>query len=323
MARSRYRVKSHMRRKFGLVLYGLLGFALITVSLLPSQAYVAQPSPPRFNHLQAQVAPGIPVQGCLTRPPQQPVDINLETRFTPGPLTLERFRQRPAPPRLSAAAGQTDATQQTLDFVARHQPVEYVSLANPTNFGERYLYDYLGQSAYRQPIIVLHETVISGEQTLKLFGTYHPKSSQQASYHTLIMRNGDIHYLVPPDKRAFGAGTSVFAGPNGDETVSTNPSLSASVNNFAYHISFVSPPDGRRSGIAGHSGYTSEQYYSLAWLVSKTGVPAERITTHKAVDRAGNRSDPRSFNQEGFLKILALYPKTNEIVIGCPDQSAR
>ncbi len=310
-----------MRQKFGFAFHGLSTVAFLSATLLPSQAHLAispLSSPPQ---LAQRSAPGIPIQGCLPRPKKAPPEPNLETRFLPGQLTLDRFRKQPGPPGLAVTAPQSNAPQAVLNYVARHRPVERIALAHPTNFGERYLSDYSGRPAYKDPIIVLHETVISGPQTLKLFKTNHPKNSQQVSYHTLIMRDGTIYYLVPPDKRAFGAGMSVFAGPYGDETVSTNPSLSSSVNNFAYHISFVSPPDGRKSGRSGHSGYTNAQYYSLAWLVSKTGVPENRITTHKAVDRAGNRSDPRSFRRGAFLSLLRLYPKTNEIVIGCPGQS--
>lgn len=315
-----------MRQKFGLVLQGLSTVTFLFTQLLPSQAQPihnssSSTSPALFAQQQS-VTSGVPIRGCLARPKQNPPEPNLETQFVPGALTLERFRQQPASPSISAEAAQSNAPQAALDYIAQHQPVEKIALAHPTNFGERYLNDYEGQPAYREPIIVLHETVISGPNTLKLFQTNHPKNSQQASYHALIMVDGTIYYLVPPDKRAFGAGTSVFAGPKGDETVSTNPSLSASVNNFAYHISFVSPQDGRQSSRSGHSGYTNAQYYSLAWLASKTGVPAERITTHQAVDRAGNRTDPRSFNRAGFLSLLRLYPQSNEVVIGCPEQSS-
>ncbi|MEO0373484.1 MAG: peptidoglycan recognition family protein, partial [Cyanobacteria bacterium P01_A01_bin.17] len=197
---------------------GLSTVALLTTNL-SSQAHQAihrRPVAPRTN-LVAQ-APGIPVRGCLTRPKKAPPEPNLETKFIPGALTLDRFRQQPAPPSLSAEATRTNAPRATLDYVAQHQPVEKISLAHPTNFGERYLLDYQGQPAYREPIIVLHETVISGPATLKLFGTNHPKNSQQVSYHALIMRDGTIYYLVPPDKRAFGAGTSVFSSSRGDET---------------------------------------------------------------------------------------------------------
>ncbi len=66
-----------------------------------------------------------------------------------------------------------------------------------------------------------------------------------------------------------------------------------------------------------HSGYTEAQYQSLAWLVAKTDVPLERITTHKDVDLSGSRIDPRSFNSSYFQKILSEYPRTKEIFIGC------
>jgi len=67
-----------------------------------------------------------------------------------------------------------------------------------------------------------------------------------------------------------------------------------------------------------HSGYTEAQYQSLGWLVAKTDVPLERITTHKNVDRSGSRIDPRSFDADQFKKVLSEYPRTNEIEIGCP-----
>lgn len=312
-----------MQPKIGVIFCGLSTAAFLSTTVFPSNAHLPNPDPsPQSGTLVSQyrqaVVQGVPIQGCLTRPKQNPPEPNLETRFVPGTLTLERFRRSPAPtPRPPATAG---IPANVLDAVARYRPTEKVALAHPTNFGERYLLDYQGQSAYHKPIIVLHETVISEAQTIKLFQTNHPKNSQQVSYHTLIGRDGTLFYIVPPDKRAFGAGNSVFSGSEGDETVSTNPSLSQSVNNFSYHISFVSPTDGRKSGRSGHSGYTTEQYYSLAWLASKTGVPIERITTHQGVDRSGTRSDPRSFNRALFLRLMSLFPQTNDIAIGCPNQ---
>jgi N-acetyl-anhydromuramyl-L-alanine amidase AmpD len=205
-----------------------------------------------------------------------------------------------------------------IDSVRHHWPEEHVALAHPTNFGERYLHDLKGRSTHHEPIIVLHETVSSGESTIRFFQTPHPKDEDQASYHALIRLNGSIYYFVPPDKRAFGAGQSVFVNPKTGrtESVQTNPSLLPSVNNFAYHISLETPPEGRIGGA--HPGYTSLQYLSLAWLVAKTGVPEHRITTHQAVDRSGSRNDPRQFNHARFQTLLSVYPKTNEIKIGCP-----
>ena len=80
-----------------------------------------------------------------------------------------------------------------------------------------------------------------------------------------------------------------------------------SVNNFAYHVSLESPSDGRGNSRT-HSGYTQAQYESLAWLMARTNIPDSRITTHRAVDRSGNRMDPRSFDSSRFLNLLHRYP---------------
>jgi N-acetyl-anhydromuramyl-L-alanine amidase AmpD len=175
-----------------------------------------------------------------------------------------------------------------------------------------------------EPIVVLHETVGSFESVMSLFGQSHPADEVQVSYHALIRENGAIVYVVPPEYRAYGAGDSVFINADRqEETVQTNGKNPPSVNNFAYHISLVTPADGRNNR-ATHGGYTKNQYEALAWLVAKTGIADDRITTHKIVDRSGTRTDPRSFNPEYFLQRLHSYPKTQEIIIGCtlPDAPA-
>ncbi|MGF1492784.1 MAG: peptidoglycan recognition family protein [Microcoleaceae cyanobacterium] len=201
-------------------------------------------------------------------------------------------------------------------------PQEYQAIADRTNYGQRYLYDIEGRPTQNQPIIVIHETAGSAWGTVELFRTYHASEDYQVSYHSFITLTCDIVYIVPPDLRAFGAGNSVFVGKAGPETVKTDPKLEPSVNNFAYHVSLESPPDGYKNGPT-HSGYTTAQYQSLAWLIARTGVPEDRITTHAIVDRTGTRADPRSFNQQTFLRFLRSYPKVQEINIGCrsPQQS--
>jgi N-acetyl-anhydromuramyl-L-alanine amidase AmpD len=282
----------------------------------PSGSLVAQLS----NQVQASLRsqwyspPGVPVVGCTTRPKLYPPQPNLETAFVPGQLTLDRFRQ---PTSATLATRSPNLTQNSANVRPTYQPTEEVTLAHPTNFGERYLQDINGQPAQNLPVIVLHETVIPAWQTVKVFQTPHLRDEDQASYHALIKRDGTIFYLVPPDKRAFGAGNSVFGG----EAIKTNRLYSASVNNFAYHISFETPPDGRHNGNI-HSGYTELQYRSAAWLVAKTGVLDQRITTHKAVDRSGTRKDPRSFDSEKFRQHLSEFPKSQEITIGCPTTTA-
>ncbi|MEM9264590.1 MAG: peptidoglycan recognition family protein [Cyanobacteria bacterium P01_F01_bin.13] len=188
-----------------------------------------------------------------------------------------------------------------------YTPAERIALADPSNYGERYTVDAYGQPLTNEYLAVLHETVWSASSAINTFQTYHPRDEDQASYHTIIDLDGTVIYIVPPDKRAYGAGNSVFDGPNGPETVVTNPELSASVNNFAYHISLVTPSDGQDNAPT-HSGYTDAQYKSLAWLMARTTIPEERIITHAMVDRSGDRQDPRSFNWPHFLEYLHQYP---------------
>lgn len=174
-------------------------------------------------------------------------------------------------------------------------PPEQNAPAHPRNFGERVAQGPEGPLTQAK-IVVLHETLTSLEQTLDIFAN--PRS--QVSYHSLVDRDGKVYHIVPWDKRAYGAGNSVFNGPNGPESARTSQTSLPSVNNFAYHFSLVTPEDGRNN-TSTHSGYTEAQYQSLRWLVQKSGVPRERVTTHAAVDQSGTRSDPRSFDIEKVL----------------------
>jgi N-acetyl-anhydromuramyl-L-alanine amidase AmpD len=169
--------------------------------------------------------------------------------------------------------------------------------------------DLYGNWLTNDMIVVLHETVGSATSAINTFQNTHLSDDDQVSYHALIAQDGTVIYLVPPEMRAFGAGNSVFDGAHGAETVRLDPVLPASVNNFAYHASLESPPDGRGNG-ASHSGYTSAQYQSLAWLIAQTNIPDERITTHRAVDRSGTRRDPRSFDFQQFFNLLHDFRKT-------------
>lgn len=179
---------------------------------------------------------------------------------------------------------------------------------HPSNYGDRHKVDVNGKALNNMTLVVLHETTNSAVSAINTFRTYHPNDNDQVSYHVLIALDGTIIYLVPSEKRAFGAGNSAFKGSNGIEAVQTNPNIAASVNNFAYHVSLETPVDGRgKANQNSHSGYTEEQYKSLAWLVALSEIPEERITTHQDVDRSGRRFDPRSFDRNKFLAILRSY----------------
>lgn len=187
-------------------------------------------------------------------------------------------------------------------------PQQQAAPADPTNYGDRYAKDIFGKPAKNDPLIVLHETVGSADSAINTFRTPHSNENEQSSYHSIIRRDGTVVYIVPPEKRAFGAGNSVFNGPNGQEAVRTHRQFPPSVNNFAYHISLETPPDGYNNAET-HSGYTDAQYRSLAWLVAHTSVSNERVTTHQAIDQSGSRIDPRSFEAEKFFAYLQAMPR--------------
>ncbi|MGJ5629231.1 N-acetylmuramoyl-L-alanine amidase [Nostoc sp. CALU 1950] len=202
----------------------------------------------------------------------------------------------------------------TTQAFAQYRPNYQVVAVNPTNYGERYAQDVNGLPLTNQPIIVLHETGYSASSAINFFQVAHDDESVQASYHALIKLDGTVVYLVPPDKRAFGAANSVFDSSDGVETVKTNPNLPPSVNNFAYHVSLETPPDGYdASSQQSHSGYTEAQYNSLAWLIAQSQVPDDRITTHKLVDRSSKKVDPINFDGNKFLDLLNTYRQVRPI----------
>ncbi|MBD2530345.1 N-acetylmuramoyl-L-alanine amidase [Nostoc flagelliforme FACHB-838] len=214
----------------------------------------------------------------------------------------------------SPVANKSVARYVTTQAFAQYRPNYQVVAVNPTNYGERYAQDVNGLPLTNQPIIVLHETGYSASSAINFFQVAHDDENVQASYHALVKLDGTVVYLVPPDKRAFGAANSVFETPQGVETVQTNPNLPASVNNFAYHVSLETPPDGYDgSSQQTHSGYTEAQYNSLAWLIAQSQVPDDRITTHHLVDRSGKKVDPINFDGNKFLSLLNTYRQVKPI----------
>ncbi len=215
---------------------------------------------------------------------------------------LPRFNRPETPPRPPAPPSFLNWQQLEGAYV----PPQESAPADPTNFGDRVSIDAYGRPISNAPLIVLHETVGTASSAINTFRAYTPRDEDQRSYHALIRRNGTIVYIVPPEYRAFGAGNSMFNGHNGPEAVATNPLFPPSVNNFAYHISLETPDDGRGNQ-ARHSGYTDAQYRSLAWLVLRTSISFDRITTHRDVDRSGSRRDPRSFDPQRFARSLQEF----------------
>lgn len=188
-----------------------------------------------------------------------------------------------------------EAEKSAFEFnLALDPPPQYRIEAHPSNFGDRLPRNSAGKPVYYPLLIVLHETTSAASGAVNTVLMPHPRDDDQVSYHAIIRQDGTILYLVDPLKRAYGAGNSAFQGRGGIETVQTNKRLKSSVNNFAYHISLETPSDGYNEEPE-HTGYYDAQYSSLAWLIEQSGVMENRITTHMAIDRAGERQDPRSF----------------------------
>jgi N-acetyl-anhydromuramyl-L-alanine amidase AmpD len=185
-------------------------------------------------------------------------------------------------------------------------PAQYRIEAHPSNFGDRLFRNSQGKPTDYPLLVVLHETTSAASGAVNTVLTPHPRDEDQVSYHTIICKDGAILYLVDPLKRAYGAGNSAFQGKGGLETVQTNPLLKSSVNNFAYHISLETPSDGYHEQ-PGHTGYSDAQYSSLAWLIAQSGVDENRITTHAAIDQAGERQDPRSFEMAWLQQKQSWY----------------
>lgn len=184
-------------------------------------------------------------------------------------------------------------------------PAQYRINAHSSNFGDRLTHNSQRRLLRNKLLIVLHETTSAASGAVNTVLTPHARDEDQISYHTVICQDGTILYLVDPRKRAYGAGNSAFRGRDGLETVQTNKRLNASVNNFAYHISLETPPDGYHDKPE-HAGYSEAQYTSLAWLIARSGVEDNRITTHFAIDQSGERQDPRSFEMSWLQQNLAF-----------------
>lgn len=248
----------------------------------------------------AQAVPSKPAQSKSTqsKPAQSPKAAQPQAA-PPSPV------QPTVPPQPISPVPSAVLTQSSLNAIA---PPQQVAPADPSNYGDRYAVDISGTAVKNAPLIVLHETVWSADSAINTVQTAHPNENDQSSYHSIIRLDGTVVYVVPPEKRAFGAGNSVFKSSRGLETVKTHHAFPPSVNNFAYHISLETPPDGYDAGIT-HSGYTDAQYHSLAWLVAHTSVTNDRVTTHRAIDQSGSRIDPRSFDASKFYTHLKALPR--------------
>jgi N-acetyl-anhydromuramyl-L-alanine amidase AmpD len=289
--------------------------SVATIQALPIAVSMPSPSPERMQDSSASSLPGGVRPGLELRTPEDGPGrgaraITRRRRLWPlalAPLLLlsacgPRPPQAPFPVQTLADAGLRPMSAQALQACATRLrlPPELPRPADRTNYGERQRLDAFGREVPHTPqLIVLHETVISAPDTVRLFATPHPRDEDQASYHLLVDRLGNRLRIVPDAGRAFGAGMAAF----GDFTVRIRPQSVGSLNNVALHLSLETPPDGRGDDDA-HSGYTEAQYKAAAAQVllwqAAHGIPMTRVTTHEAVDRSRSRRDPRSFRWDRF-----------------------
>jgi N-acetyl-anhydromuramyl-L-alanine amidase AmpD len=161
-------------------------------------------------------------------------------------------------------------------------------------------------------LVVIHETLITAEDSIRLHGD----PNYYGSYHALIHKSGTITYLTPADCKAYAAGNSIFINGKGEEEHINN-----SVNDFAYHIALETPPDGiANKELDYHIGYTKEQYSSLAWLCKAVDVDPNRITFHSYISLETNKKEePRCFNNYYFGSQLENAHNKKSIDLGILD----
>lgn len=287
------------------------GLALMAVLIVGGLRAVGENNSPPTNRHSPAPAVGSAVGLAVDLPQgwsRLPQIALPKPKSSPNAKSSPKPKAIAPPPAARPAAGSNPAAIAALQALDALKPPQELALADASNYGERYGTDVFGRLATNPLLIVLHETVGSADSAINTFQVAHRSEEMQVSYHSIIRRDGTIIYIVPPQKRAFGAGNSVFEGAAGPETVKTHRQFPPSVNNFAYHISLETPPGGANS-FETHSGYSEAQYQSLAWLVAHTGATDDRVTTHRAIDQSGSRIDPRSFDSQRFLSALHRLPR--------------
>lgn len=266
----------------GLILALCSAFATILFWQVTSFLLVETPQPAPRPIQPPAVAPA---------PPQNPVLQGLQPLHQLAKAAPQITVEKITKPKAENAFWENDSSMATFATFAEIPPQCRIKI-HPTNYGNRVNKDLKGKPVQNQLLVVLHETTASASSAVHQMLTPHPRDEDQNSYHAVITLDGTIIYTLDPLKRAYGAGNSLFK----KEGVKINPKFKPSVNNFAYHISLETPVDGYNPKQQSHSGYTVAQYNALSWLINQTGVKSDRIVTHAAIDQAGERMDPRSFD---------------------------
>ena len=141
-------------------------------------------------------------------------------------------------------------------------------------------------------LFVIHETNVSMDAMLEL----HEDPEFYGSYHAIISREGEINFLVDATDKAYAAANSTFTDSFGEVQ-----EIKGSVDDFAYHVALETPTDAQGNfNVTYHTGYTIEQYESLAWLSVSVGARKDRIVTHGEI-KDPQDIEPRCFNMAHFM----------------------
>lgn len=119
-----------------------------------------------------------------------------------------------------------------------------------------------------------------------------PKSvnPNPVSYHLIVERDGTVHHLVPPAKRAWHAGVSALDGVG-------------NVNDFSIGVCLSNRQDGKER-------FTVTQYQVAAALVASFlltyNIPLERVVGHESIALPfGRKHDPGNlFDWPAFRRLV-------------------
>lgn len=141
---------------------------------------------------------------------------------------------------------------------------------------------------------VIDTIVVHADAGKKAAGTvsWIEDDESDVSYHSFVERDGDLHRLVEPERRAWHAGKSSFRGRS-------------DVNDFSLGLSFANRNDGVEE-------YTDLQYAigaaeAATWMRRYPGITMDRITTHAEI-APGRKTDPGPrFDMARFKELVQKH----------------
>jgi N-acetylmuramoyl-L-alanine amidase len=139
--------------------------------------------------------------------------------------------------------------------------------------------------AARVTAIVLHADAASKIES-SLDWVRRPES--RVSYHVMVSRLGTVFSVVHPDRTAWHAGESHFAGER-------------FVNRFSVGVAFANRNDGVEPFPPVQQSAAADV---CARLCQHYGIPVSRITTHAAI-APGRKTDPVGLDLAAFQALVA------------------